>query len=165
MTPKAAKYRRGRETASGFITPRSRTAARTSGRCPSQGGTPQAVTSKGGIYAVESFDGKYVYFSRNAQDATIWRVPVEGGAEELVGGAPKPFDSSHWVLTASGIYIIDAVGDLVLFEVDKHRSTTVFHDQRFITDWSMAVSPDGREVVWAQIDARLADLMLVEHFR
>lgn len=134
-------------------------------KTPAQGGTPQPVTSNGGIYAAESFDGKYIYFSRNAQDATIWRVPVEGGAEELVNGAPKPFDPSHWVLTASGIYIIDAAGDLVLFEVDKQRSTTVFHDQRFITDWSMAVSPDGREVLWAQIDARLADLMLVEHFR
>ena len=134
-------------------------------KLPAQGGTPQPVTSNGGIYAVESFDGKYVYFSRNAQDATIWRVPVEGGVEDLVGGAPKPFDPSHWVLAAAGIYIMDAVGDLVLFDVDKHRSTTVFHDQRFITDWSMAVSPDGREVVWAQIDARLADLMLVEHFR
>ena len=51
---------------------------------PVQGGTPQAVTSNGGIYAVESFDSKYVYFSRSAQDATIWRVPAEGGAEELV---------------------------------------------------------------------------------
>jgi len=29
----------------------------------------------------------------------------------------------------------------------------------------MAVSPDGREIVWAQIDARSADLMLVENFR
>lgn len=134
-------------------------------KMPAQGGTPKAVTSSGGIYVVESFDSKYVYFSRSAQDATIWRVPVEGGAEELVVGAPKPFDPSHWVLTTSGIYVIDAVGDLLLFEVEKQRTTTVFHDQRFITDWSMAVSPDGHEVIWAQIDARLADLMLVEHFR
>jgi hypothetical protein len=39
------------------------------------------------------------------------------------------------------------------------------HDARFITDWSMAISPDGREIVWAQIDARESDLMLVENFR
>jgi hypothetical protein len=34
-----------------------------------------------------------------------------------------------------------------------------------LTDWSLAVSPDQREIVWAQIDARRADLMRVENFR
>ena len=134
-------------------------------KMPLQGGAPQAVTKNGGIYAAESFDGKYIYFSRTSLDSTIWRVPAEGGAEEVVAGAPKPFDTSHWVLSPSGIYVIDSNGDLLFYQFDKGRIATVFHDQRFITDWSMAVSPDGREIVWAQIDERLADLMLVENFR
>ena len=133
-------------------------------KMPVQGGAPTPITSIGGVYAAESYDGKYIYFSRNPLDATIWRVPVEGGAEEVVNGVPKPFDDSHWVLTSSGIYVIDGVGDLLYYQFDTSRTTKVFHDQRFITDWSMAVSPDGTEVLWAQIDARLADLMLVQNF-
>jgi Tol biopolymer transport system component/DNA-binding winged helix-turn-helix (wHTH) protein len=134
-------------------------------KMPVQGGASQVVTRNGGIYAAESFDGKYIYFSRNAQDPTIWRVPAGGGAEEVVSGAPRPFDTSHWVLTATGIYVIDTVGDLQFYQFDNGRTSKVYHDQRFITDWSMAISPDGREVLWAQIDARLADLVLVENFR
>ena len=130
-----------------------------------EGGPPQAVTSSNGIYAAESADGKYLYYSRTPSDPTLWRTPIAGGAGEPVPGAPKPFDTSHWVLVASGIYIIDGNGDLLFYRFDKGTVTRVVHDQRFLTDWSMAVSPDGREVVWAQVDERTADLMLVENFR
>ena len=134
-------------------------------KMPVQGGTALPVTSNDGIYAVESFDRKYIYFSRDSLDGTIWRMPAGGGNEELVEGAPKPFDTSHWVLTDKGIYIINSVGDLLFYHLDGSGTSNLYHDQRFITDWSMAVSPDGREVLWAQIDARLADLMLIENFR
>ncbi len=134
-------------------------------KLPVAGGEPQAVTSRGGIYAAESYDGKYLYYSRSALDPTIWRIPVEGGAEEQVLGAPKPFDPSHWAMVASGIYVVNGNGELLFFQFDKASVTRVFRDQRFLTDWSMAASPDGREIVWAQIDTRAADLMLVENFR
>ena len=80
-------------------------------------------------------------------------------------GAPKPFDTSHWALVTPGIYIVNGNGDLLFYRFDKGTVTRVVHDQRFLTDWSMAVSPDGREISWAQVDARTADLMLVENFR
>ena len=134
-------------------------------KLPADGGPPQSVTSHSGIYAVESAHGEYLYYSRSALDPTIWRVPLKGGSEEQVPGVPKPFDTSHWALVDSGIYLVNGNGDLLFFQFDKVGVTKVFHDQRFLTDWSMAVSPDGREIVWAQIDDRAADLMLVENFR
>jgi Tol biopolymer transport system component/DNA-binding winged helix-turn-helix (wHTH) protein len=134
-------------------------------KLPVAGGPPQSVTSGSGIYAVESADGKYLYYSRSAIDFTIWRIPVTGGPEEQVPGVPKPFDTSHWAVVASGIYIVNGNGDLQFFQFGKNTVTTVFHDQRFLTDWSMAISPDGREIAWAQIDDTAADLMMVENFR
>jgi len=128
------------------------------------GGAPKPLTTNGGIYGAESPDAKYVYFSRGSHDPTIWRIPVEGGAEEQVKGISKPFDCSHWVVVGSGIYFVDPNGDLAYYSPSKATSTRILHDQRLITDWSMAVSPDGREIIWAQIDDRSADLMLVENF-
>ena len=69
------------------------------------------------------------------------------------------------MLVAAGIYVIDGDGDLYFYRLSDSSTTKVVHDARFITDWSMAISPDGREIVWAQIDARESDLMLVENFR
>jgi len=134
-------------------------------KLPVEGGATQPVTSNSGIYAVESVDGKYLYYSRSSRDSAIWRIPIGGGPEELVPGIPKPFDPSHWVMVALGIYVIDGNGDLLFYTFDKRSVTKVRHDARFITDWSMAISPDSGEIVWAQIDERLADLMLVENFR
>ncbi len=128
-------------------------------------GVPQAVTPNGGLYAIESADGRYLYYSRSAQDPTIWRIPMGGGAEEPAPGVPKPFDSSHWAMVTEGIYVIDGNGDLLFYQFDKRKASKVVHDARFLTDWSMAVSPDGREVVWAQVDDRRADLMLIQNFR
>jgi len=133
-------------------------------KLPVAGGPAQSVTSQRGIYPVESPDGEYLYYSRSSIDPTIWRIPLKGGAEEQVPGVPKPFDTSHWALVLSGIYLVNGNGDLLFFQFDKGGLTNVFHDQRLLTDWSMAISPDGREIVWAQIDDRAADLMLVENF-
>ncbi|HZM08880.1 MAG TPA: winged helix-turn-helix domain-containing protein [Candidatus Limnocylindrales bacterium] len=134
-------------------------------KLPVAGGAPQSVTSGSGIYAAESADGKYLYYCRSAIDFTIWRIPVTGGLEEQVPGLPKPFDTSHWAVVASGIYVVNGNGDLLFFQFGRNTVTTVFHEQRFLTDWSMAISPDGREIAWAQVDDTAADLMLVENFR
>jgi Tol biopolymer transport system component len=134
-------------------------------RLPVAGGPPQPVTSNSGLYAVESLDGKYLYYSRSSADSTIWRIPLSGGVEERISGVPKPFDPSHWVIVGKGIYVIDGDGDLYFYRFSDESVIKVVHDARFITDWSMAVSPNEREIVWAQIDARQSDLMLVENFR
>jgi len=127
-------------------------------------GSEEPVTKNSGLYAAESSDGKYLYYSRNSLDSTIWRIPIGGGAEEQVSGVPKPFDPSHWVLVSQGIYVIDGDGDLYFYRFSNGSVTKVIHDARFIADWSMAISPDGREIVWTQIDVRTADVMLVENF-
>ena len=134
-------------------------------RLPVAGGTPQPVSSNSGLYAAESLDGKYLYYSRSSADSTIWRIPLSGGVEERISGVPKPFDPSHWVIVGKGIYVIDGDGDLYFYRFSDESVIKVVHDARFITDWSMAVSPNEREIVWAQIDARQSDLMLVENFR
>jgi Tol biopolymer transport system component/DNA-binding winged helix-turn-helix (wHTH) protein len=134
-------------------------------KMPVDGGTEQRVTTNGGIYAAESHDGEYLYFSRSSNDPSLWRVPVKGGEEQLVPGAPKPFGCSHWAISASGLYIVDPNGDLNFYDFARRQATTVIHHPGFLTDWSLAVSPDGQEIVWAQIDARAADLMMVENFR
>lgn len=134
-------------------------------KTPVSGGAEQRVTSNGGIYAAESADGEYIYYSQSQTDPSLWRTPVNGGATQPVLGAPKPFSCSHWALGASGIYIIDPNSDLNFYDFRNNHATKVIHHPGFLTDWSLAVSPDGREVVWAQIDDRAADLMLVENFR
>jgi Tol biopolymer transport system component/DNA-binding winged helix-turn-helix (wHTH) protein len=134
-------------------------------KMPVAGGAEKQLTTRGGIYAAESYDGEYLYFSRSQTDPAVWRVPVRGGVEEPVSDAPTPFDCTHWAMGPSGLYIADRDGNLHFYDFASRRTVQIIHHPEFLTDWSLAVSPDGREVIWAQIDARSADLMLVENFR
>ncbi len=129
------------------------------------GGAARQVTQQGGIYAAESFDARYVYYSRSYMDATLWRVPVEGGLqEEQVPGAPLPAGCSHWALGRGGIYVIDTQGELVYYDLRTQQVSRILRHPGFLTDWSMAVSPDERTILWAQVDATNSDLMLSENF-
>ncbi|HKD74499.1 MAG TPA: hypothetical protein VKB76_03355 [Ktedonobacterales bacterium] len=134
-------------------------------RLPISGGPAQPMTTNSGLYGAESSDGRYLYYSWSSADSTIWRTALTGGTEEKVSRVPRPFDPSHWVIVGAGIYVIDGDGDLYFCRFRDGSAAKVIHDARFITDWSMTVSPDGREIVWAQIDTHQSDLMLVENFR
>ena len=133
-------------------------------RVPAAGGTEQQITQNGGMYPVESFDGTRIYYSKSGTDATLWTVPANGGVEEPVRGAPVPDNPSHWALARTGIYVIDSGADLVLYEFATGKTRKLYHDPDFLTDWSMALSPDGGELLWAQIDNTQSDLVLVDNF-
>ena len=56
-------------------------------KVPFQGGTPVRVTKNGGIYATESEDGRFLYFSKGRPG--IWKMPLRGGEEERVFDQPE----------------------------------------------------------------------------
>ena len=148
-------------------------------RVPSSGekrGNARQVTRGGGFAAIESTDG-HVYFTKrmsgtlNPQNA-LWRVPVEGGDEEVV---IKGFRSSHgnWDLTAKGLYFVDeepsssGMSWVVRFQAfDGHHAIEVARLQHppFLAGPAITVSADGRWMLSTQSE-RLSDLMLVESFR
>ena len=137
---------------------------------PSQGGAAtQVAKAKGTDEAFESLDGKFVYYAK--LDAPgIWKVPVAGGEETRVldrGGR------SVWALTSQGICFFDLGGstgpalNFYNFTTGKVTRLREFSkDTRFDTaDDSLTVSPDGRWILYTQLDQSGSNLMLVENFR
>jgi dipeptidyl aminopeptidase/acylaminoacyl peptidase len=139
-------------------------------RIPAQGGAPVQVTkTHGGDEALESFDGKIVYYA-NVQSPGIWKVPVGGGEETRVidrGG------QGIWSLTSRGIYYFDisksAGPTLKFYDFETNEMTTFrkfLKDTRVRTDSiSVTVSPDGRWILYPQLDQAGSNLMLVENYR
>ena len=73
-------------------------------RIPVQGGAPVQITRHGGISAVESTDGRYLYYSK-FEEGGVWRMAVEGREETKVldiGGDGWP----NWALSSEGIYFL-----------------------------------------------------------
>jgi Tol biopolymer transport system component/DNA-binding winged helix-turn-helix (wHTH) protein len=115
-------------------------------KLPSQGGTAVQVTRQGGYEALESPDGKWLYYAKQDNVKGIWRVPVEGGEESQVIADGQV---GLWGVATPGIFLLGvhlAPPCVKLFSFATHRLTeiTTLKDSRVIAEGSTtAVSPDG----------------------
>jgi Tol biopolymer transport system component len=127
------------------------------------GSSPRQITRQGGYLAFESFDGRWVYYSRADGDSPLYRVPVEGGAETQVlprvyefGFCPTP----RGVLFAGGE---NSNGMFQFLNFAGGKVTPFFHPNRQMTV-GLSLSPDGRHLLFPQRESSGSDLMLGENF-
>ena len=118
---------------------------------------------------MESPDGKWFYFARSA-NYSVWRMPVGGGSEETEEDAELVLESVH-----QGLY--EVVEDGVYFVPPLKESDFSLQFLRFATGavepihdferpvGKMSVAPDGRSILFVQMEPLEADIMLVENFR
>ncbi len=136
-------------------------------KMPADGGEALQVTRAGGFEAKESGDGKWLYFSKLDKPG-IWKMPVEGGSEELV--LNKAVDRL-WTLHEPYLYFID-------LDTQAHPTVRRFHLSTGMTSRiaeidkepppklsGLSISPDGRQMIYPQLDQEDSSIMTVENFR
>jgi len=137
-------------------------------RMPGGGGPPFQVTRQGGLSAIESSDG-FLYYAKDAgTPSSIWRVPVNGGAEVLV--AEGLSNSLNFAVGERGLYFVAVNETPNRTSIDlldlrtRQRSTLVRLDQPY---WhgGMTLALDEHSLVYAMVDSAGSNLMLVENFR
>lgn len=71
-------------------------------RIPSGGGEPVQVTSEGGLYGLESHDGKSLIFTRGDPEVSVYEMPVAGGeVRQVAEGIAGP---AAMALSSTGLY-------------------------------------------------------------
>jgi eukaryotic-like serine/threonine-protein kinase len=146
-----------------------------------RGGEPVQLTQHGGTYAKESVDGRYLYVARTGPfPPSLWRVPVSGGDEVQVVREMASY--GNFAVARDGIYFESSppgssLGHTPMFTpFTRPESTIDFLSfatgkiTRVMTvdrhaGHGLDVSPDGRTLLFAQMDSFTEDLMLVENFR
>jgi len=137
------------------------------------GGEAVQLTRNGGSVALESVDGRFVYYTKESRRTTsLWRVPVDGGEESRVLESVTYF---NFVVVEQGIYFIpgfnadDLDGGYSIqfldFSLGKVKTVAPLPTPRGLMWWGLAVSPNERTILYAQIDDISSDLMLIEGFR
>jgi Tol biopolymer transport system component len=142
-------------------------------KMPATGGEAVMITKQGlgGHECVESPDGRFLYYQKLRLVPGIWRVPVAGGDETLVLDHHRAGYWRHWTVVEQGIYFATAERPeqplIEFFSFATGRVTHVATLQKGIDPWTsgLAVSPDGRWLVWSQVDQVGNDIMLMENFR
>lgn len=137
-------------------------------KTPLNGGTAVQISRNGGLGPTVSPDGRYAYYAKGSE---LWRIPVDGGDESRV--LESLADWSRFAVTADGIYFMPVRPALVKTSVDytieflgfsngQIRTVAQFENPPFL---GMTVSPDGRRLLYSQVDQSGVDLMLVEDVR
>ena len=136
-------------------------------RAPSAGGQVVPVTHNGGHVALESPDGRHLYYTRSdSAISPLWVMPTGGGQEKQVLDAVY---RRAFFPVKEGIYFL-ALPD------DGHHASIRFLNLangsiRNIAalsappHWGLSVSPDGHFLLFCQYDQAGSDLMLVENFQ
>ena len=134
-------------------------------KTPKDGGQAIQVTRSGGYMAIESPDGKHIYYTKFSQETPkrLFRMPVEGDKEEQVLPAVRSWQ--HFGVAEKGVYFTTDGRTIQFLDLATGRLDPVATLDKPSAVWSMCVSQDGRYVVWAQADRNTQDLMLVEGFR
>jgi serine/threonine protein kinase/Tol biopolymer transport system component len=140
-------------------------------RVPAMGGAEERVTRGGaGRGAIESADGRTLFFKRGNEDSPLLALPLDGGPERTVatcvGGLSGTFD-----VVASGVYYPDcsSPNSPALHRLDPATGRdqvqgTLEMFERF-GNGRVGVSPDGRTILYTKAVRVGSDLMLIENFR
>jgi len=132
------------------------------------GGQYVQVTRTGGNEAFESLDGSYVYWAKR-DDPGIWRMPGRGGEETQILNVSG---ASLFAIAPPGLWFFDVpasgVARLKYLDQASGRVTT-FRDlpkgsQIDVDSTSLSLSPDGRWILYTQVDQSASNLMLLEGF-
>jgi Tol biopolymer transport system component len=130
-----------------------------------EGGAPVQVTRNGGNFARESLDGSFVVVAERSStsrpQASLYKVPVAGGQEEML--PIRPQSAFDFDLSARGIYFHSAPGSIQYFDYAGGKTTPVAEMGRRMS-W-MSVATDGSAMIMFEHASAVMDLMLVEGFR
>ena len=132
-----------------------------------QGGTPVRLTKNGGVYAIESYDGHFVYYAKFQQPG-IWKMPVEGGEETRVLDQPTWWN--NWALGPTGIYFVNRIGQpngrIEFFDFDTRSTIPLLTSEKVLSAFGgPALSPDGKSLLFGQTEADEGYVMLLKNFR
>jgi Tol biopolymer transport system component len=135
-------------------------------RIPVQGGSQEQITQNGGTWPAFSADGNYVYFRKPA-GGQILRIPTAEGIEEQIFSLPEP--SRLWAPGPERIYFIERGKDkaeMMSFDLKKRKPMTVAAlSSSLRSAQGMSLSPDGRSLLYDQVDHIDSDILLIDGFR
>lgn len=127
---------------------------------PAFGGTPKQITDEGGFAAYESPDGMYLYYSQNRNTGPVWRLRKTDGHRERI------IPQLHGIFFApafDGVYF-HRRRSIYQWNANTGQTTEVFTPPKPM-GIGMALSPDGKNLLFTQIESQETDLYLIDRPR
>jgi Tol biopolymer transport system component len=126
------------------------------------GRNPRQITRTGGYLAFESYDRRWIFYSRADGDSPLYRAPVDGGVETQVLPRVNEFG---FCVTPKGVLFSggERSAGIEFLNIETGRVFPLFQPERQMTV-GLSLSPDQRHLLFPQRESSGSDLMLVENF-
>jgi Tol biopolymer transport system component len=124
------------------------------------------LTLPDGANSLESFDGNSLYFARRGSNTGLGMLDLNGASSVSdVPGMPAIEDANQWTLVSGGIYFVpsDKPKSLLFYDFSTKKTRQVFSIEKNFAS-GLSISPDGRYILFSQIDEENSNIMLVDHF-
>ena len=133
------------------------------------GGDPIRLTKNNGFFAIESPDGRIIYYTKEDPDG-IWQMPVSGGDATRILDVPLA-SWGDWAVLDNGIYFINLVGATLpstvrFYDFGTRKLSTIARLDTAIAEEeaNFGISPDGKSILYCHVN-KSVDIMMVENFR
>jgi Tol biopolymer transport system component/DNA-binding winged helix-turn-helix (wHTH) protein len=131
-------------------------------------GTPKQLTTHGGMAAHISPDGAWIYYTK-PQMPGLWRIPAQGGMEQLILKYPPNGFQAYWALTSKGIYFLGneanrkSISFVAYDQFDKITQVAMLdHAPTYFS--GLSISPDEQWMIFADMAEANSNINLVENF-
>ncbi len=133
-------------------------------RLPSSGGPAQRFSEQPSNLAVVAGD-RVVFTVMRADGVLLWSKPVSGGVESALQNMPRLGYGDAWLATTAGIYYTDSRTKAVtvsFYDFTTHTTRTLMSLRQPPTPAGigLGVSPDGRWVLYSQIEKEESEIIL-----
>ena len=136
-------------------------------KAPFKGGSPVRVTTNGGVYGIESVDRRFLYYFKFGEQG-LWQKPLDGGEESRL-----PINACYWFdwdVARGGIYFVNLDfppnGRIEFFDFASRQSTTLLTLDKPVSSFGgLALSPDGKSLIFGQTELDESYIMLMKNFR
>jgi Tol biopolymer transport system component/DNA-binding winged helix-turn-helix (wHTH) protein len=135
-------------------------------RVPMEGGNATKIVENGDL-PIPSSDGAHLFFRRlQLGSISIMRVRLDGSDLQTITVLPEADSSVAWWPSGGGLYIVSAPGGkgrIEYLDLATGKRQLVFTIPKHGLDWvgGLAVSADGKSLLFTQVDEQSADLYLL----
>ena len=130
------------------------------------------MTRLGGFAAFESPDGQYLYYAKGRSSGGLWRKRLPDGAEEVFIPELKAGFWGYWALAPKGHLLPGLARPR---QAGRHLVAAVHAERARRSGRSRVrppspirashLSPDGRYLLYSQVDQSGSDILILEHYR
>ncbi len=139
-------------------------------KMPAGGGDAVQITKRGGFESFASPDGREIYYSKANGIAGLWRVSVDGAAEDEspVRELSEAGAWRYWTISPKGIYFVasapSAPYQIRFYDFSSGQSSKIAGVEKTPLGVfpGLSVSADGKTILYAQRDQSASSIMLAE---